>query len=266
MLTDAGFKFLIKAPGASSKVAYIQVGTLREPVVDLNPPKSISTLQNPLNSMTQFNTNSSSTSVLKYHKGVELVFMLNFSKGGAVTRDFYEEGIIGDKGDILFYYLNTNDDKTFLFRKKNLFLLGRHSKNVSITTVEAYKIKAVSFVSKGVLTDYDINYEHTDFDFNPEITIEKPFEVTLRSEVHKPLQTGQLILQSYSLEERKALFHISIPIDSSKNSYYNYLHVKTSFCNLKIYMTEPGRVKATSWPLTNGEDLVIPLEVYLGDA
>ena len=29
MLTDAGFKFLIKAPGASSKIAYIQVGTLR---------------------------------------------------------------------------------------------------------------------------------------------------------------------------------------------------------------------------------------------
>ena len=77
---------------------------------------------------------------------------------------------------------------------------------------------------------------------------------------------GEVVLESYDLITREALINLKVIIDSSQRLATNYILFSSLFCNLKISLVDPVTEEPKEWPLTDGEALIIPLKVYLGEA
>lgn len=266
MITNEGFKYLIQAPNAATKLKEILVGNDKDSIVDLNPPKSITSLQSIVtNSSLKYNINQVTYNYLDFHLGLTHQYSV---KAVATTRPsvLYEYGIFGDNDKLLYYAIYTNSNKTFLTPAENLYDGSYFTTQISLSNPIKHAKKTISLLSEGVLTDYTVNYQETPFRGNPSMGSPTPMECFFYSSGDSLTLTGGVSLESFDLETREALIRLEVTLDRSKITAGNYILFRSLFCSLKIYLTDPVTEEPVDWPLTDGEALIVPLKVYIGGA
>lgn len=267
MFTDEGFKYLIQAPNAAKRIARVELGSDKDSIVILDPPKSISELQSVITTKDhKYPLNSSILTERNFHNGISYSYSNSFYESTNVKKNYYEYGIFGDNGALLYYVLNTNSDKTFLSEVKNSFNLGYFENIIEITNPLKNLEKDVAIISEGVLTDYTIIYNTVSYGAKPSLIAQKVMTCNLHNAAGSLLGYGEVVLESYDLKTREAFINLKVVIDSSQRLATNYLLFSSLFCNLKISLVDPTTEEAKEWPLTDGEALIIPLKVSLGEA
>ena len=267
MFTDEGFKYLIQAPNAAKKITRVEIGSDKDSIVILDPPKSISELQSVITSKDhKYPLISSTLTERNFHNGISYSYGNTFYEATNVKKNYYEYGIFGDNEALLYYVLNTNSDKTFLSEVKHGFDSGYFENIIEITNPLKNLEKDVAIISEGVLTDYTIIYNTVSYDPKPSLTTQKVMTCNLHNAAGSLLGYGEVVLESYDLITREALINLKVVIDSSQRTATNYLMFSSLFCNLKISLVDPTTEEAKEWPLTDGEALIIPLKVSLGEA
>ena len=267
MFTDEGFKYLIQAPNAAKKITRVEIGSDKDSIVILDPPKSISELQSVITSKEhKYPLNYSTLTERNFHNGISYSYYNSFYSPANVKKDYYEYGIFGDNEALLYYVLNTNSDKTFLSEVKHSFTSGYFENTIEITNPLKNLEKDIAIISEGVLTDYRIIYNTVSYDPKPSLTVQKVMTCNLHNAAGSILGYGEVVLESYDLITREALINLKVVIDSSQRIATNYLTFSSLFCNLKISLIDPTTKEPKEWPLTDGEALIIPLKVSLGEA
>lgn len=267
MFTDEGFKYLIQAPNAAKRIARVELGSDKDSIVILDPPKSISELQSVITTKDhKYPLNSSTLTERNFHNGISYSYSNSFYESTNVKKNYYEYGIFGDNEALLYYVLNTNSDKTFLSEVKNSFNLGYFENIIEITNPLKNLEKDVAIISEGVLTDYTIIYNTVSYGAKPSLIAQKVMTCNLHNAAGSLLGYGEVVLESYDLITREALINLKVVIDSSQRIATNYLMFSSLFCNLKISLIDPTTEEPKDWPLTDGEALIIPLKVSLGEA
>lgn len=265
MITNEGFKYLIQAPNAATKLKEILVGNDKDSIVDLNPPKSITSLQSIVTSSSlKYRINQVSYNTLDFHLGLTHQYSI---KGVTATPSLlYEYGIFGDNDKLLYYRIYTNSNKTFLTPAENLYSSSYFNTEIRLSNPIKHAKKTFSLLSEGVLTDYTVNYQETPFRGSPSMESPTPMQCFFYSSTGSILLTGGVSLESFDIETREALIRLEITLDRNKIDGRNYILFRSLFCSLKIYLTDPVTEELIDWPLTEGEALVVPLKVYIGEA
>lgn len=267
MFTDEGFKYLIQAPNAAKKITRVELGSDKDSIVILDPPKSISELQSVITTKDhKYPINASTLTERNFHNGISYSYYNYFYESANVKKNYYEYGIFGDNEALLYYVLNTNSDKTFLSEVIHSFTSGYFENIIEITNPLKNLEKDVAIISEGVLTDYTIIYNTVSYDPKPSLTAQKVMTCNLHNAAGSLLGYGEVVLESYDLITREALINLKVVIDSSQRIATNYLMFSSLFCNLKISLIDPITDEPKEWPLTDGEALIIPLKVSLGEA
>lgn len=267
MFTDEGFKYLIQAPNAAKKITRLESGSDKDSIVILDPPKSISELQSVITTKDhKYPLNSSILTERNFHNGISYSYGNTFYEYTNTKKNYYEYGIFGDNEALLYYVLNTNSDKTFLSEVKHSFTSGYFENTIEITNPLKNLEKDISIISEGVLTDYRIIYNTVSYGEKPSLITQKVMTCNLHNASGTILGYGEVVLESYDLKTREAFINLKVVIDSSQRLATNYLLFSSLFCNLKISLVDPTTEEAKEWPLTDGEALIIPLKVSLGEA
>lgn len=265
MITDEGFKYLIKAPGAATKIAKLVLGTDKESIVDLDPPTSINQLQSIVTgSPLTFKGTTNTFKVLDFSKGIIYHYAMT-DYNGEIKSKYYEYGYFGDNDNLLYYKLNTNTAKTFISKIYNYADVGYFKSSIKLSNPLKNISKNISMLSEGVLKDYIVNYNSVAYLTTPSLITDFNITCEFKNSTGTLISYGESILESYDLATREALFNLKVVLDRSQISANNYILFTSLFCNLKIFMTDPSTLEPVNWPLTDGEALIIPLKVYLGE-
>lgn len=267
MFTDEGFKYLIQAPNAAKNLSRVELGSDKDSIVVLDPPKNITGIQSVITTADhKYPLSSSTLTERNFHNGIIYSYFNNFYGSGNARKNYYEYGIFGDNGALLYYVINTNTAKTFLSEVKHSFTSGYFENTIEITNPLKNLEKDIAIISEGVLTDYRIIYNTVSYGAKPSLIAQKVMTCNLHNAAGSLLGYGEVVLESYDLITREALINLKVVIDSSQRIATNYLMFSSLFCNLKISLIDPTTEEPKEWPLTDGEALIIPLKVSLGEA
>lgn len=267
MFTDEGFKYLIQAPGAAKKITRVQLGSDKESIVNLDPPKNISELQSVITTADhKYPNNGSTLTERNFHNGISYSYHNSFYEYSNAKKNYYEYGIFGDNEALLYYVLNTNSDKTFVSEVKHSYSSGYFENTIQITNPLKNLEKDIAIISEGVLTDYRVKYTTRSYSSSPTLNTQKVMTCNFYNIAESLLVYGEVVLEYYDLITREALINLKVIIDSSQRLATNYILFSSLFCNLKISLVDPVTEEPKEWPLTDGEALIIPLKVYLGEA
>lgn len=267
MFTDEGFKYLIQAPNAAKKITRLQLGSDRDSIVLLDPPTSITELQSVITTEDhKYPISSTTLTERNFHDGVIYSYHNNYYRSGVNKKNYYEYGVFGDNEALLYYVLNTNTDKTFITEVVHKYSPGYFEETIQITNPVKNLEKVISIISEGELTDYKVKYSTTSFSSKPTLNSQYTMFCNLYNSSGTLLTYGEVVLESYDLTTREALINLKVVIDSSQRIATNYLMFSSLFCNLKISLIDPTTEEPKEWPLTDGEALIIPLKVSLGEA
>ena len=267
MFTDEGFKYLIQAPNAAKKITRVELGSDKDSIVILEPPKSISELQSVITTKDhKYPLISSALTERNFHNGISYSYGNTFYQHTNIQKNYYEYGVFGDNEALLYYVLNTNYDKTSIIEVKHSFSSGEFKNTIEITNPLKNLEKDISIFSEGVLADYRIIYTTVSYSSKPSLTTQKVMTCNLHNVAGSILGYGEVVLESYDLITREALINLKVVIDSSQRTATNYLLFSSLFCNLKISLLDPITEEPKKWPLTDGKALIIPLKVSLGEA
>lgn len=265
MFTNEGFKFLIQAPDAERKVSYLLIGRDKSKILDLSPTFSILDIQSiKSEDRIRYNIESSVFTEANFHLGLKYIYDLNFYTFNNENPNYCEYGVYGENDKLLYYHLNTNTDKTFLFEVKNQFEKDNFNLRINLTQPFKNKTLIISLNSENVLTEYDVNYETVPYESVPNFSIERPMTCIFKNTLGEVLSFGEVGLESYNVDTREAILNLKVSLDSTQIESSNYIYFSSFFCNLKISLKDPTSGLAKPWPLTNGESIIIPLKVYIG--
>lgn len=267
MFTDEGFKYLIQAPNAAKKVTRVQLGSDRDSIVLLDPPTSITELQSVITTEDhKFPISSSSLTERNFHDGIIYSYHNNYYQYANTKKNYYEYGVFGDNEALLYYVLNTNTDKTFITEVTPRYDPGYFEETIQITNPLKNLEKVISIISEGELTDYKVKYSTISYTSKPLLNNQNIMTCNLYNAAGTLLSYGEVVLESYDLVTREALINLKVIIDSSQRTATNSIKFKSLFCNLSISVVDPITDEPKEWPLTDGEALIIPLKVSLGEA
>ena len=267
MFTDEGFKYLIQAPGAAKKITRLELGSDKDSIVILDPPKDTTEIQSVITTADhKYLLNSSLLTERNFHNGITYSYFNSFYAYGNAKKNYYEYGIFGDNDALLYYIINTNANKTFLSEVKHSFADSYFENTIQITNPLKNLEKDIAIISEGVLTDYRVKYTTRSYSSSPTLNTQKVMTCNFYNIAESLLVYGEVVLESYDLITREALINLKVIIDSSQRLATNYILFSSLFCNLKISLVDPVTEEPKEWPLTDGEALIIPLKVYLGEA
>lgn len=266
MFTDEGFKYLIQAPNAAKKVTRVQLGSDRDSIVILDPPTSITELQSVITTEDhKYPISSSTLTERNFHDGVIYSYHNNYYRSGVNKKNYYEYGVFGDNEALLYYVLNTNTDKTFITEVAHKYSPGYFEETIQITNPVKNLEKVISLISEGELTDYKVKYTSTSHSSKPTLSEQYTMFCNLYNSSGILLTYGEVVLESFDLVTREALINLKVIIDSSQRAATNRIKFSSLFCNLTISVLDPITDEPIDWPLTDGEALIIPLKVTLGE-
>lgn len=265
MFTNEGFKFLIQAPDAERRVSYILIGKDKSEISDLSPDFNIMDIQSVKSEdRIRYNVESSIFTEANFHLGLKYIYDLNFYTFNNENPNYCEYGVYGENDKLLYYHLNTNADKTFLFEVKNQFLKDNFKLRINLTQPFKNKSLRTSLKSENVLTDYDVIYKSIPYESIPNFSIERPMTCLFKNTLGEVLSFGEIGLESFNTVTREAIINLKVSLDSTQLESSNYIYFSSFFCNLKISLKDIGTGLDKPWPLTNGESIIIPLKVYVG--
>lgn len=261
MITDEGFKFLLRIGDQTEEMSKVTLSEDRSAIVDLDPPSSINSLQAPAkNTFTAYSSGSSE--YLTYSKSFEVQHTLNHTtRLSQDTISWYEKGVFDSKGNLLFYFLNTDKQKTFL--RSELF-----SKSSRIETtlrfLIPFKVKEIaqSLSNNGVVEDYIVQYSFDDVSYD----IKEGIETSLGIYNTKGtlLKSGSVRVESYDVDLKTVTYTLALPISSSEaNDPSKVFLLKTSLGDFKIKFLDSETREDKGAPLPDLGDTEIPLTIKL---
>lgn len=262
MITDEGFKFLLRIGDQSERIFKIVLSADRTAIVDLDPPSSINSLQAP--SKNTFNRyDSVSREYRTYSKSFEVQHDLIFSN--ATTQDhtsWYEKGFFDSKDNLLFYFLNTDKQKTFL--RSELFLRNTRI-NTGLRFLIPFKVKEItqSLSNNGVVEDYIVQYS---FDNKVSFDIREGIktEIGLYNTTGTILKRGSVKVESYDVDLKTVTYTLALPITSSEaNDPTRVFLLKSSLGDFRIKFLDAETREDKGIPLPDLGDTEIPLTIKL---
>lgn len=262
MITDEGFKFLLRIGDQTEEMSKVTLSEDRSAIVDLDPPSSINSLQAPAKST--FNKyNSGSSEYLTYSKSFEVQHTLDYRNSSYQgTISWYEKGIFDSKSNLLFYFLNTDKQKTFL--RSELFSQGLTVKTL-LRFLTPFKVKesAQSLSNNGDVEDYIVQYS-----FNNKVSfdIREGIETSLGiyNTEGSLLKSGSVRVESYDVDLKTVTYTLALPISSSEaNDPSKVFLLKTSLGDFKIKFLDSETREDKGAPLPDLGDTEIPLTIKL---
>lgn len=271
MFTDEGFKYLLEVADSETKFQNMGYGYDLSKIVDLNPPNNIAEMQSvatvDLKDRLYHTIYSETVDVLNFQGGITYKHNLTFNNSGYnnTPGKHWERGIFGPTNKLLYYDLLINKNRTLLYSEtpNNSY----HPSTISINVPIKVLYKEVSIVLQDIPTSFKVKYEAIAplTTTNIHISTRKVRRLLLLNTSNSTKVVGNPVLDSYDLETRTALFHLTVLIDESVKSSDNYLYFESLLGVFKITLLDPITDEPVDWPVTSGESLVIPLEFKLGD-
>ena len=273
MFTDIGFQYLLQIAEAPKDIAYLRYGLDPSKVINLNPPKNITRMQDRDEDSPALGPSEKH----KVYSGHENNFII-FNQGninhystkfynshtGYAGPNYIERGVFSTDNKLIYYQVNTNKEKTLKVIKTPDQVDSLDIKfNIPFSTLD----KPISCLNNGELTEYILRIKSIKSLTNINIYNPVPRVFKLKSSSsNADIVIGEAQLSTYDLTLRTALFNLIIEIPSNKISSGNYLYLETVFASFSMTLHDPISGDPVAWPLTNGEALIIPLEINLGDA
>ena len=262
MITDEGFKFLLRIGDQEEKISKVVLSTDRSAIADLDPSSSINSLQAPAK-LTFNNDYSSDKDYETYAKSFEALHEVTYSNSSTQNAvSWYEKGLFDSKDNLLFYFLNTDKQKTFL--RSELFTRSSTNKTY-LRFLVPFKVKEIpqSLSNNGVVEDYIVQYS---FNNSVSYSIKEGIETFLGvyNTAGSLLKVCSVVVESFDIDLKTVTYTLSLPITTSEaNNTSKIFILKTSLGDFTIKFLDAETREDKGAPLPDIGETEIPLTIKL---